>query len=135
MTGGLKMVRTLYYAITIRYIGLMANEGFIIVKLKDDEIKSIEGVLTNDYLEAEFNNDLILLNYYSRENDIGKYQMEFSIELDSNDIELPLSVSADTDFTEIKINTEYRIVKFNEVSKCNRILKEFKNNVFGEERG
>ncbi len=129
------MVRTLYYAITIRYIGLMANEGFIIVKLKDDEIKSIEGVLTNDYLEAEFNNDLILLNYYSRENDIGKYQMEFSIELDSNDIELPLSVSADTDFTEIKINTEYRIVKFNEVSKCNRILKEFKNNVFGEERG
>lgn len=129
------MVRTLYYAITIRYIGLMANEGFIIVKLKDDEIKSIEGVLTNDYLEAEFNNDLILLNYYSRENDIGKYQMEFSIELDSNDIELPLSVSADTDFTEIKINTEYRIVKFNEVSKCNRILNEFKNNVFGEERG
>lgn len=128
------MVRTLYYAITIRYIGLMANEGFIIVKLKDDEIKSIEGVLTNDYLEAEFNNDLILLNYYSRENDIGKYQMEFSIELDSNDIELPLSVSADTDFTEIKINTEYRIVKFNEVSKCNRILNEFKNNVFGEER-
>lgn len=129
------MVRTLYYAITIRYIGLMANEGFIIVKLKDDEIKSIEGVLTNDYLEAEFNNDLILLNYYSRENDIGKYQMEFSIELDSNDIELPLSVIADTDFTEIKINTEYRIVKFNEVSKCNKILNEFKNNVFGEERG
>lgn len=129
------MVKTLYYAVKIRYIGLMANEGFIIVKLKDDEIKSIEGVLTNDYLEAEFNNDLILLNYYSRENDIGKYQMEFSIELDSNDIELPLSVSADTDFTEIKINTEYRIVKFNEVSKCNRILNEFKNNVFGEERG
>ena len=129
------MVRTLYYAITIRYIGLMANEGFLRVKLEEDNISSIEGVLTEDYIVANIKNDVIILNYYVKEEDIGEYKKEFAMELSRDDIELPLHLIAESDFITVEINTKYKILKSDEKFRCDRILSELKNNVFGEERG
>ena len=81
-------MKTLYYVVKIRDIGFMSNEGFIIVKLEKNRIKSIEGILTEDFIIADINNNSILLNYYTREDYIGEYLKEFSIDLDYNDIEI-----------------------------------------------
>ena len=126
--------KTLYYKTVIRYIGMMKNEGFIVVEIDDNKIIKMEGIFTGDYLAADIKDDVIMLDYYTREDDMEEYQKEFSIELDINSIELPLNVSAESDFITIEISTEHMILKSDEKVKCERILSEFKNNVFKKGR-
>lgn len=128
------MMKTLYYAVKIRDIGFMANEGFIIVKLEKNKIKSIEGILTEDFIIADINNNSILLNYYAREDDIGEYLKEFSIDLDYNDIEIPLNITIDLDFKTVEIQTVKEIVETDKQNNCEKILQEIKNNVFKKGR-
>lgn len=128
------MMKTLYYAVKIRDIGFMANEGFIIVKLEKNRIKSIEGILTEDFIIADINNNSILLNYYAREDDIGEYLKEFSIDLDYNDIEIPLNITIDLDFKTVEIQTVKEIVETDKQNNCEKILQEIKNNVFKKGR-
>lgn len=128
------MMKTLYYAVKIRDIGFMANEGFIIVKLEKNRIKSIEGILTEDFIIADINNNSILLNYYAREDDIGEYLKEFSIDLDYNDIEIPLNITIDLDFKTVEIQTVKKIVETDKQNNCEKILQEIKNNVFKKGR-
>lgn len=127
-------MKTLYYAVKIRDIGFMANEGFIIVKLEKNRIKSIEGILTEDFIIADINNNSILLNYYAREDDIGEYLKEFSIDLDYNDIEIPLNITIDLDFKTVEIQTVKKIVETDKQNNCEKILQEIKNNVFKKGR-
>lgn len=128
------MMKTLYYAVKIRDIGFMSNEGFIIVKLEKNKIKSIEGILTEDFIIADINNNSILLNYYAREDDIGEYLKEFSIDLDYNDIEIPLNITIDLDFKTVEIQTVKEIVETDKQNNCEKILQEIKNNVFKKGR-
>lgn len=128
------MMKTLYYAVKIRDIGFMANEGFIIVKLEKNRIKSIEGILTEDFIIADINNNSILLNYYTREDYIGEYLKEFSIDLDYNDIEIPLNITIDLDFKTVEIQTVKKIVETDKQNNCEKILQEIKNNVFKKGR-
>lgn len=128
------MMKTLYYAVKIRDIGFMTNEGFIIVKLEKNRIKSIEGILTEDFIIADINNNSILLNYYAREDDIGEYLKEFSIDLDYNDIEIPLNITIDLDFKTVEIQTVKEIVETDKQNNCEKILQEIKNNVFKKGR-
>lgn len=128
------MMKTLYYAVKIRDIGFMSNEGFIIVKLEKNKIKSIEGILTEDFIIADINNNSILLNYYAREDDIGEYLKEFSIDLDYNDIEIPLNITMDLDFKTVEIQTVKEIVETDKQNNCEKILQEIKNNVFKKGR-
>lgn len=128
------MMKTLYYAVKIRDIGFMSNEGFIIVKLEKNKIKSIEGILTEDFIIADINNSSILLNYYAREDDIGEYLKEFSIDLDYNDIEIPLNIRIDLDFKTVEIQTVKKIEEKDKQNNCEKILQEIKNNVFKKGR-
>lgn len=128
------MMKTLYYAVKIRDIGFMSNEGFIIVKLEKNKIKSIEGILTEDFIIADINNSSILLNYYAREDDIGEYLKEFSIDLDYNDIEIPLNIRIDLDFKTVEIQTVKKIEEKDKQNNCEKILQELKNNVFKKGR-
>lgn len=128
------MMKTLYYAVKIRDIGFMSNEGFIIVKLEKNKIKSIEGILTEDFIIADINNSSILLNYYAREDDIGEYLKEFSIDLDYNDIEIPLNITIDLDFKTVEIQTVKKIEEKDKQNNCEKILQELKNNVFKKGR-
>lgn len=127
-------MKTLYYAVKIRDIGFMSNEGFIIVKLEKNKIKSIEGILTEDFIIADINNSSILLNYYAREDDIGEYLKEFSIDLDYNDIEIPLNITIDLDFKTVEIQTVKKIEEKDKQNNCEKILQELKNNVFKKGR-
>ncbi len=127
-------MKTLYYAVKIRDIGFMSNEGFIIVKLEKNKIKSIEGILTEDFIIADINNSSILLNYYAREDDIGEYLKEFSIDLDYNDIEIPLNIRIDLDFKTVEIQTVKKIEEKDKQNNCEKILQELKNNVFKKGR-
>lgn len=128
------MMKTLYYAVKIRDIGFMSNEGFIIVKLEKNKIKSIEGILTEDFIIADINNSSILLNYYAREDDIGEYLKEFSIDLDYNDIEIPLNITIDLNFKTVEIQTVKKIEEKDKQNNCEKILQEIKNNVFKKGR-
>lgn len=127
-------MKTLYYVVKIRDIGFMSNEGFIIVKLEKNRIKSIEGILTEDFIIADINNSSILLNYYAREDDIGEYLKEFSIDLDYNDIEIPLNITIDLDFKTVEIQTVKKIEEKDKQNNCEKILQELKNNVFKKGR-
>lgn len=127
-------MKTLYYAVKIRDIGFMSNEGFIIVKLEKNKIKSIEGILTEDFIIADINNSSILLNYYAREDDIGEYLKEFSIDLDYNDIEIPLNITIDLNFKTVEIQTVKKIEEKDKQNNCEKILQEIKNNVFKKGR-
>lgn len=127
-------MKTLYYVVKIRDIGFMSNEGFIIVKLEKNKIKSIEGILTEDFIIADINNSSILLNYYAREDDIGEYLKEFSIDLDYNDIEIPLNITIDLNFKTVEIQTVKKIEEKDKQNNCEKILQEIKNNVFKKGR-
>lgn len=127
-------MKTLYYAVKIRDIGFMANEGFIIVKLEKNRIKSIEGILTEDFIIADINNNSILLNYYAREDDIGEYLKEFSIDLDYNDIEIPLNITIDLNSKTVEIQTVKKIEEKDKQNNCEKILQDIKNNVFKKGR-
>lgn len=127
-------MKTLYYVVKIRDIGFMSNEGFIIVKLEKNRIKSIEGILTEDFIIADINNNSILLNYYTREDDIGEYLKEFSIDLDYNDIEIPLNITIDLNFKTVEIQTVKKIEEKDKQNNCEKILQEIKNNVFKKGR-
>ena len=76
--------KTLYYKTVIRYIGMMKNEGFIVVEIDDNKIIKMEGIFTGDYLAADIKDDVIILDYYTREDDMEEYQKKFSIELNIN---------------------------------------------------
>lgn len=127
-------MKTLYYVVKIRDIGFMSNEGFIIVKLEKNRIKSIEGILTEDFIIADINNNSILLNYYTREDYIGEYLKEFSIELDYNDIEIPLNITIDLNFKTVEIQTVKKIEEKDKQNNCEKILQDIKNNVFKKGR-
>ena len=127
-------MKTLYYVVKIRDIGFMSNEGFIIVKLEKNRIKSIEGILTEDFIIADINNNSILLNYYTREDDIGEYLKEFSIDLDYNDIEIPLNITIDLNSKTVEIQTVKKIEEKDKQNNCEKILQDIKNNVFKKGR-
>lgn len=127
-------MKTLYYVVKIRDIGFMSNEGFIIVKLEKNRIKSIEGILTEDFIIADINNNSILLNYYTREDYIGEYLKEFSIDLDYNDIEIPLNITIDLNFKTVEIQTVKKIEEKDKQNNCEKILQDIKNNVFKKGR-
>lgn len=127
-------MKTLYYVVKIRDIGFMSNEGFIIVKLEKNRIKSIEGILTEDFIIADINNNSILLNYYTREDYIGEYLKEFSIDLDYNDIEIPLNITIDLNSKTVEIQTVKKIEEKDKQNNCEKILQDIKNNVFKKGR-
>ena len=127
-------MKTLCYVVKIRDIGFMSNEGFIIVKLEKNRIKSIEGILTEDFIIADINNNSILLNYYTREDYIGEYLKEFSIDLDYNDIEIPLNITIDLNSKTVEIQTVKKIEEKDKQNNCEKILQDIKNNVFKKGR-
>lgn len=128
------MKKTLYYLVKIRELGVMVNQGFIIVKIDDEELISLEGVFTQDYLVAEIENDSICFKYYSRYEEMGDYGKDWEVTMSLDDFELPLNLEAyfetepqETD-TELVIETLRQIVEKTEHQKCESILKKLKNN-------
>ena len=133
------MEKTLYYSVEIKEIGAMINQGFIIVKINNGEIISLEGVFTRDYLVAEIEKDNICFKYYSRYEEIGDYEEEWEILMALTDFELPINLEAhiETEYEQaiFQIKTLRPIVEQEKKQRCESILEELKNNnVFTEGR-
>lgn len=128
------MKKTLYYSVKIRELGVMVNQGFIIVKIDNEKPISLEGVFTQDYLVAEIENGSICFKYYSRYEEMGDYEKDWEVTISLDNFELPLNIEVyfktelqETD-AELVIETLRQIVEKTEHQRCESVLKKLKNN-------
>lgn len=119
-------MKTLCHAVTFIRKGYWYNDGFCIVEIDDNNtVKSIEGILTNDYLKAIISKDNIKFVIYSN------WYEEASISINKEDFRLPIQIQANNDFYDVVL--ELNIGERLDLKKYKERLDELKN-VFKKER-
>lgn len=130
------MKKTLYYNIVFKECGHMYNKGFLIVNINEERIK-IEGVLTEDYIEAKIEQNNLVIRYYVLDEFFQKLILKYTLEIQKDQVELPINIQYELiNRSIVQIITKRQIINQEIMEKYDRILKEFKerHNVFGEER-
>lgn len=125
-------MKTLCYKSIFRCKGWLYNEGFVIVEIDNGELKSLEGMLTNDYLEGKIENEKLRISIFTLDNK-GKYKEEFIFLIALEVIQFPFSIhKKDKDGNEYEMIFEGR--PNNSLEFCKKMLKRFKShNVFERE--
>ena len=119
--------KTLYYRIVVRVEEIMVNYGFIVVKISNGKLVSLDGVLTYDYLHGNMMDNGICLEYYSGDQD---YQLseEWSFIIMESDFELPINLIVTfSDGVRVCIETLKEIKDLSEKMKCDETLQRYKN--------
>lgn len=129
------MKKTLYYDIIVRKYYEMYNEGFLIVKIDDERLLSIEGIITCDYIQGEMKEDNIFMVYYALDYESQILIEDFSAIIPKENIEIPINLRMKIGGDVIEIITKRKITNNAIKKKYEETLKEFKeNSVFQKER-
>lgn len=128
IAGGQNMKeKTLYYRILVKVEEIMANYGFITVRISNGQLVSLDGVLTFDYLHGNIMDNGICLEYYSGDQN---YQLseEWSFFIKESDFELPINLIANfSDGVSVCIETLKEIKDLSEKKKCDETLQRYEN--------
>lgn len=128
IAGGQNMKeKTLYYRILVKVEEIMANYGFITVRISNGQLVSLDGVLTFDYLHGNIMDNGICLEYYSGDQN---YQLseEWSFFIKESDFELPINLIANfSDGVSVCIETLKEIKELSEKKKCDETLQRYEN--------
>lgn len=128
IAGGQNMKeKTLYYRILVKVEEIMANYGFITVRISNGQLVSLDGVLTFDYLHGNIMDNGICLEYYSGDQN---YQLseEWSFFIKESDFELPINLIANfSDDVSVCIETLKEIKDLSEKKKCDETLQRYEN--------
>ena len=128
IAGGQNMKeKTLYYRILVKVEEIMANYGFITVRISNGQLVSLDGVLTFDYLHGNIMDNGICLEYYSGDQN---YQLseEWSFFIKESDFELPINLIANfSDGVSVCIETLKEIKDLSEKKKCEETLQRYEN--------
>lgn len=119
--------KTLYYRILVKVEEIMANYGFITVRISNGQLVSLDGVLTFDYLHGNIMDNGICLEYYSGDQN---YQLseEWSFFIKESDFELPINLIANfSDGVSVCIETLKEIKDLSEKKKID-IVEGIKKN-------
>ena len=127
-------MKTLCYKFVFCYKGLLYNDGFIILEIGDDgKLAKIEGLLTDEYVEAKITEDNMEIIIYSR-NCEGNLQEFFSLEGELEEFTFPLNVTLKGDNNHIIVLKTTEKITGNVKKLKERINKFKENNVFEKER-
>lgn len=127
-------MKTLCYKIKFCWEGLVYNDGFVIIEIGDDgKLKSMEGLLTDDYLGCNIRKDKIEIEIYTK-NSEGILTQFLYLEEDLEDFKLPPNIKiVDENDLKIKLRTVQKITSNIDMRK--EIIRRFKeNNVFEKGR-
>ena len=119
--------KTLYYRLQVKVEEIMVNYGFIVVRISNGQLVSLDGVLTFDYLHGNIMDNGICLEYYSGDQN---YQLseEWSFIIKESDFELPINLIANfSDGVSVCIETLKEIKDLSEKKKCDETLQRYEN--------
>lgn len=119
--------KTLYYRLLVKVEEIMVNYGFIIVRISNGQLVSLDGVFTFDYLHGNIIDHGICLEYYSGDQN---YQLseEWSFFIKESDFELPINLIANfSDGVSVYIETLKEIKELSEKKKCDETLQRYEN--------
>lgn len=119
--------KTLYYRLLVKVEEIMANYGFIVVRISNGKLVSLDGVLTFDYLRGNIMDNGICLEYYSGDQN---YQLseEWRFVIKESNFELPINLIANfSDGVSVCIKTLKEIKDLSEKKKCDETLQRYKN--------
>lgn len=117
--------KTLYYRLLVKVEEIMVNYGFIVVRISNGQLVSLDGVLTFDYLHGNIMDNGICLEYYSGDQN---YQLseEWSFIIKESDFELPINLIANfSDGVSVCIETLKEIKDLSE-KNVTRLYKDMK---------
>ena len=123
-------MKALYYEVKLRQIGVMYNEGFIIVYIDGDKLIKVEGMFTFDYLCAHNIKGNLYVDYYKHNpcsTEKSTTYKKFEFVLNVKQLQFPIN----TIFrfknlnTEVQVSTIRKIDNPSEQKRCIEKVNEF----------
>ena len=140
-------MKTLCYKVAFKLKNHIYDEGFIIVKINDNNsISKIEGLLTFDYLNFVIIDSKIEIKIYSKDtgkkvkygdlsrNDKIIMTSALKIILPLNKFTLPFDFEFSDNEGEYELKTIDKVSSSLDINRYERYLEEYKQNVFIDER-
>ena len=124
------IMKALYYEVKLRLIGVMYNEGFIIVYIDGDKLIKVEGMFTFDYLCAHNIKGNLYVDYYKHNpcsTEKSTTYKKFEFVLNVKQLQFPIN----TIFrfknlnTEVQVSTIRKIDNPSEQKRCIEKVNEF----------
>ena len=123
-------MKALYYEVKLRQIGVMSNEGFIIVYIDGDKLIKVEGMFTFDYLQGFNTKGILAIDYYEYNIfsvDESTTYKELFFQLNEKELEFPINRTFRLKNlnTEVQVCTIRKIDNPSEQKRCIEKVNEF----------
>ena len=123
-------MKALYYEVKLRQIGVMSNEGFIIVYIDGDKLRKVEGMFTFDFLQWFNTKGILAIDYYEYNIfsvDESTTYKELFFQLNEKELEFPINRTFRLKNlnTEVQVSTIRKIDNPSEQKRCIEKVNEF----------
>lgn len=123
-------MKALYYEVKLRQIGVMSNEGFIIVYIDGDKLRKVEGMFTLDFLQGFNTKGILAIDYYEYNIfsvDESTTYKELFFQLNEKELEFPINRTfmLKNLNTEVQVSTIRKIDNPSEQKRCIEKVNEF----------
>ena len=123
-------MKALYYEVKLRQIGVMSNEGFIIVYIDGDKLRKVEGMFTLDFLQGFNTKGILAIDYYEYNIfsvDESTTYKELFFQLNEKELEFPINRTFRLKNlnTEVQVSTIRKIDNPSEQKRCIEKVNEF----------
>ena len=123
-------MKALYYEVKLRQIGVMSNEGFIIVYIDGDKLRKVEGMFTLDFLQGFNTKGILAIDYYEYNIfsvDESTTYKELFFQLNEKEPEFPINRTFRLKNlnTEVQVSTIRKIDNPSEQKRCIEKVNEF----------
>ena len=123
-------MKALYYEVKLRQIGVMSNEGFIIVYIDGDKLRKVEGMFTLDFLQGFNTKGILAIDYYEYNIfsvDESTTYKELFFQLNEKELEFPINRTFRLKNlnTEVQVSTIRKIDKKKKKKRCIEKVNEF----------
>ena len=123
-------MKALYYEVKLRQIGVMSNEGFIIVYIDGDKLRKVEGMFTLDFLQGFNTKGILAIDYYEYNIfsvDESTTYKELFFQLNEKELEFTINRTfmLKNLNTEVQVSTIRKIDNPSEQKRCIEKVNEF----------